>query len=672
MEMKIALIGNPNCGKTTLFNELTGSKQYVGNWPGVTVEKKEGQLKGHKGVTIVDLPGIYSLSPYTMEEVVSREFLVNERPDAIINLVDSTNIERNLYLTDQLAELEIPMVVALNMYDVLEKNGDSINKEIIEKEFGCRVVEMSALKNRGIMESAELAIALGIEDLHIHEDEEEQMHRHPSRPFEKDIEKAVLEIQKIVEERNQELVNPRWYSIKLFERDRKVAKEVNVTIEKIEEIIKAVELKYDDDAEAVITNGRYERVTAMARKAVKKGSEGMSFTEKLDRILTHRILALPIFAVIMTGVYFIAVTTLGSFLTDWVNDVFFGEWIQPAVTGFMESAGTAAWMQSLVVDGIIGGVGAVLGFVPQMALLFLMLSFLEDCGYMSRVAFMMDRVFRKFGLSGKSFIPLLVASGCGVPGIMATKTIENDLDRRMTIITTTFIPCGAKLPVIALIGSNVLGGAWWLAPAMYFMGILSVVISGLILKRTKWFKGQGSTFVMELPAYHLPSVKSIGMHTWDRVKAFIIKAGTVIFVACGIVWFLSNFGWQNGGVAMTSADESFLADIGMAIAWVFTPLGFGNWQAAVATVTGLVAKENILSTLAVLVGESHIAELFGVSAAGLAFLVFNLLCAPCFAAMAAIKREMNSGKWTAFALLYQTGFAYIAAFIVYQIGRFIM
>lgn len=671
MEIKIALIGNPNCGKTTLFNELTGSKQYVGNWPGVTVEKKEGQLKDHKGVTIVDLPGIYSLSPYTMEEVVSREFLMQERPDALINVVDSTNLERNLYLTDQLSELGIPMVVALNMFDIVEKRGDRIDKEVLEKEFGCRAVEMSALKGIGVMESAELAIELGIEDLHIHEDEEMQMHRHPYRPFAKDVEKAVLEIEKKLADVMPDIDNPRWHAIKIFERDPYVLEKHQVHMDMFEPIIRKVEEIHDDDAEAIIIDGRYNRITETAHRTIKRNSSGKSASERLDDILTNRYLAIPSFIAIITLIYFIAVTTVGSWATDWMNDTLFGEIIKPAVTENLTAMGTSPWMISLVVDGIISGVGAVLGFVPQMAILFTMLSFLEDCGYMARVAFMMDRIFKKFGLSGKSFIPLLVASGCGVPGIMATKTIENDLDRKMTIITTTFIPCGAKLPVIALIGSTILGGAWWLAPSMYFMGIVAVIVSGVILKKTKRFRGDRSTFIMELPAYHMPSAKSLFRHTWERVREFIVKAGTIIFVASAVVWFLSNFGW-NGGLAMVTGDESFLAEIGRLFSWIFIPLGFGNWQAAVGTITGLLAKENILSTLTVLVGYDGVAGLFVTKSAGLAFLVFNLLCAPCIAAMAAIRREMGSARWTAFALAYQTGFAYIVAFLVFHIGKLFM
>lgn len=670
MSIKIALAGNPNCGKTTMFNDLTGSSQYVGNWPGVTVEKKEGKLRGHKDVIITDLPGIYSLSPYTLEEVVSRDYLLKEKPDAVINLVDGTNLERNLYLTTQILELGIPVVLAVNMIDLVAKNGDKINTQKLGQMLGCEVVEASALKGKGSMQAAEKAIALA----------KAGSAAQPKHEFSKQVEQALDTIADAAPgvENNQ-----RWYAIKLFERDEKVLEQFEAegrNLQPIERITSALEEELDDDSESIITNERYEYIAKLMKSCVNKRSKGMTTSDKIDRIVTNRWLALPIFAAVMFVVYFISVSWIGTIVTDWTNDTFFGEWIQPAVGGWLEAIGAADWLNGLVVDGIIGGVGAVLGFVPQMFILFFFLSILEDCGYMARVAFIMDRIFRKFGLSGKSFIPMLISSGCGVPGIMATKTIENEKDRRMTVMTTTFIPCGAKLPVIALIGGAMFPSIFWMAPAMYFLGIVAVIISGIILKKTKMFAGDPAPFVMELPQYHFPAPKGVLIHMWERGKAFIIKAGTVIFVACGLIWFLSSFGFTSEGFGMVEETESMLAAIGRFIAPIFAPLGFGNWQAAVATVSGLVAKENVVGTFGVLLGlggdvtESdpgllaQISAMFPYGAAALSFLVFNLLCAPCFAAIGAIRREMASAKWTWFAIGYQTVLAYAAALMINQIG----
>lgn len=669
MSIKIALAGNPNCGKTTMFNDLTGSSQYVGNWPGVTVEKKEGKLRGHKDVVITDLPGIYSLSPYTLEEVVSRNYLINENPDAVINLVDGTNLERNLYLTTQIVELGIPVVIALNMMDIVNKSGDKINVQKLSAALGCEVVETSALKGTGSMEAAEKAIMLA----------KAKKAGVPQHKFCPGVEKALDAIEKmdlgIKDNRRM-----RWYAVKLFERDEKVLAELKLdqgTKEKIEAVISSVEKELGDDSESIITNERYLYITKLIGSCLQKKKKTMTASDRIDSIVTNRFLALPIFAVVMFIVYYISVTTVGAIVTDWTNDTLFGEWIQPAVGDWLTNVGAAEWLIGLIVDGIIGGVGAVLGFVPQMFILFFFLSELEDCGYMARVAFIMDRIFRKFGLSGKSFIPMLISSGCGVPGVMATKTIENEKDRRMTIMTTTFIPCGAKLPVIALIAGAIMGGAWWIAPSMYFMGIVAVIVSGIMLKKTRMFAGDPAPFVMELPQYHMPSWKSVLIHMWERCRAFIVKAGTIIFVACGVIWFLSSFGFSDGSFGMVEQEASLLAVIGNFIAPVFAPLGFANWKAAVATVSGLVAKENVVGTFGVLNGLADASEsdpgmwaatmqMFTGTAAAVAFLVFNLLCAPCFAAIGAIKREMASTKWTFFAIGYQTVFAYGVAAMVFQ------
>lgn len=674
MSIKIALAGNPNCGKTTMFNDLTGSNQYVGNWPGVTVEKKEGKLKGHKDVIITDLPGIYSLSPYTLEEVVTRNYLMNERPDAVINLVDATNLERNLYLTTQVLELGIPVVIALNMMDLVKKNGDKINVSKLSAELGCEIVETSALKGTGSMQAATKAIALaGAKQAAI------SKHR-----FGDAVESALESIQTLVQTRVGE-VKARWYAIKLFERDEKVLEEFKLdagTAKQIEQYIAAVEKELADDSESIITNERYEYIGKLMKDCIHKKQSGLTTSDKIDRIVTNRFLALPIFAAVMFVVYFVSVSWLGTIVTDWTNDTLFAETIQPAVSGWLESVNAAEWLIGLIVDGCIGGVGAVLGFVPQMLILFFFLSILEDCGYMARVAFIMDRIFRKFGLSGKSFIPMLIASGCGVPGVMASKTIENEKDRRMTIMTTTFIPCGAKLPVIALIGGAMFPGITWMAPAMYFIGIAVVIVSGIILKKTRMFAGDPAPFVMELPQYHVPAAKGVLIHMWERGQAFIVKAGTVIFVACGLIWFLSSFGFADGGFGMVEENDSLLAVIGNFVAPVFSPLGFGNWRAAVATISGLVAKENVVGTFGVLfglgeVGEddpgllAQVATLFPYGVAAFSFLLFNLLCAPCFAAIGAIKREMANAKWTWFAIGYQTVLAYAVALMVNQIGGLI-
>ena len=675
MSIKIALAGNPNCGKTTMFNDLTGSSQYVGNWPGVTVEKKEGKLRGHKDVVITDLPGIYSLSPYTLEEVVSRNYLMQEHPDAIINLVDGTNLERNLYLTTQIVELGIPVVIALNMIDLVKKNGDVIDIKKLGKALGCEVIETSALKGTGSMEAANKAMELA----------KAKAVTKPQHEFSKTVEDALQRISDICTGAVP-ADNMRWYSVKLFERDEKIIEQLGLPksiLSSIEAVVKETEEKLDDDSESIITNERYSYIAKLMKDCVKKKKRTMTTSDKIDQIVTNRWLALPIFAVVMFIVYFVSVSWLGTIVTDWTNDVFFAEWIQPAVQSGLEGIGAAGWLVGLIVDGIIGGVGAVLGFVPQMLILFFFLSILEDCGYMARVAFIMDRIFRKFGLSGKSFIPMLISSGCGVPGVMATKTIENEKDRRMTIMTTTFIPCGAKLPVIALIGGAMFPNIPWMAPAMYFMGILVVIISGIILKKTKMFAGDPAPFVMELPQYHLPAAKGVLIHMWERAKAFMIKAGTVIFVACGLIWFLSSFGFTSEGFGMVEESESLLAVIGNFIAPIFVPLGFGNWQAAVATVSGLVAKENVVGTMGVLLGLgadvaeddpgllAQIAAMFPYGAAALSFLVFNLLCAPCFAAIGAIRREMASAKWTMFAIGYQTVLAYCVALMINQLGGLI-
>ena len=681
MNLKIALAGNPNSGKTTLFNALTGSNQYVGNWPGVTVEKKEGKLKKHDDIIVTDLPGIYSLSPYTLEEVVARNYLINESPDVILNIVDGTNQERNLYLTTQLTELGIPVVVAINMMDLVRKNGDEIDFDRLSKELGCKVVELSALKNDGTDAAAEAAI------LAAHGN-----HKVPRHIFSGEVEHVLAHIEEAAVH-NMAAERQRWYAIKLFERDVKAREQLNLpqsVIDHIETDILEVEHMMDDDAEAIITNERYNYITDIVSRCYVRKRTGLTVTEKIDRIVTNRFLALPIFVLIMWGVYTISIGTIGDWTVSFMNDYLFGEVIPPIVTAFLESLSVAPWLVSLIVDGIIGGVGAVLGFVPQMAILFLLLSILEDCGYMSRVAFIMDRLFRKFGLSGKSFIPLLVASGCGVPGVMASRTIESERDRRMTIITTCFIPCGAKMPIVGLISGALFGGSSLVATAAYFMGIAAVVVSGLMLKKTKMFVGDPSPFVMELPAYHAPLPKNILRTTWDRSWGFIKRAGTVILMASVIIWILNSMSLVNGLHYIGDGEEaSILNALGSVICVIFMPLGFGNWQAAVATVLGLVAKEEVVGVfgsltsmadaeLAMELAESSSAqltiigqEIFGGSQlSAFSFLIFNLLCAPCFAAMGAIKREMNSPKWTAFAISYMCLFAYAVCLIIYQLGSF--
>ena len=683
MSVKIALAGNPNSGKTTLFNALTGSNQFVGNWPGVTVEKKEGKLKGHKDVVIMDLPGIYSLSPYTLEEVVARNYLIGERPDAIINIVDGTNIERNLYLTTQIMELGIPVIMAVNMADLLEKNGDKIHLNKLSEKLGCEVVSISALKGTGIKEAAEKAVKLANARKVIE----------PAHEFSAKAE----EIISAVENRLTGIVpaeQERFFAIKLLEKDNKIASQMKIAPDVSAEI-KEMEDAFDDDTESVITNERYVYISSIIGDCVTKNrAKEMSTSDKIDRIVTNRWLALPIFAVIMWIVYYVSVTTVGAILTDWTNDTLFGEWIIPAAQSFFEGIGCADWLTGLIVDGIISGVGAVLGFVPQMLVLFFFLAILESCGYMARVAFIMDRIFRKFGLSGKSFIPILIGTGCGVPGVMASRTIENDRDRKMTIMTTTFIPCGAKLPIIALIAGAIFNGASWVAPSAYFVGIAAIICSGIILKKTKMFAGDPAPFVMELPAYHMPTAGNVLRSMWERGWSFIKKAGTIITLSTIVVWFLLNFGWANGhfgmlnfdgleGAAMEAAQaECILAKIGNLIAWIFTPLGWGNWKMAVAAITGLVAKENVVGTFGQLFGFAEVAEdgteIWGqlagsmTVAAGYSFLVFNLLCAPCFAAMGAIKREMNNAKWFWFAIGYQCGLAYIVSLCIYQIGTLAM
>lgn len=680
MSVKIALAGNPNCGKTTLFNALTGSNQFVGNWPGVTVEKKEGKLKGQKEVTITDLPGIYSLSPYTLEEVVARNYLLNDRPDAILNIVDGTNLERNLYLTTQLAELGIPMVIAVNMMDVVQKNGDTINmKQLIEK-VGCPVLEISALKGNGVKEAAQAAVqAASLGTLC------------KAHSFAVEVEEAISEISARLPHEVEDK-QKRFYAIKLFERDEKVLQK-ETTFPDVEDVISRVEKEMDDDSESIITNERYLLIGEIIKGCYKKRNKGkLSSSDRIDQIVTNRWLALPIFAAIMFLVYYVSVSTIGAYVTDWMNDgVFgagwelFGIWVPgiPTIVGdFLIQINCADWMQGLILDGIVGGVGAVLGFVPQMLVLFLFLAFLEACGYMARIAFIMDRIFRRFGLSGKSFIPMLIGTGCGVPGIMASRTIESDRDRKMTIITTTFIPCGAKLPVIALIAGALFGGASWVAPSAYFVGIAAIIISGVILKKTKLFAGDAVPFVMELPAYHMPTVSNVLRSMWERGWSFIKKAGTIILLSAVLIWFLSNFGIVDGSFGMVEdLSDGFLAMIGSTIAWIFKPLGWGNWQAAVAAIMGLVAKENVVGTFGVLYGFSEVAEngveIWGTLASSFtqisaySFLVFNLLCAPCFAAIGAIKREMNNIKWTWFAIGYQTIFAYAVSFCIYQFGAVI-
>ena len=760
MDIRIALAGNPNSGKTTLFNALTGSNQFVGNWPGVTVEKKEGRLKKHDHVIIMDLPGIYSLSPYTLEEVVARNYLIQDRPDAILNIIDGTNLERNLYLTTQLTELGIPVDVAVNMIDVVNKNGDKIYIDELSRQLGCKVVEISALKGTGIMEAAEEAIRAS-----------QSAKTVPQHRFSGAVEHAIAHIEEAAVH-SMPAEQQRWYAIKIFERDEKVLEQLQLdpaVLSHIEEDIKAAEREMDDDAESIITNERYLYIASIIKGCCKRKNAGkLSTSDKIDRVVTNRWLALPIFAAVMFVVYFVSVTTVGGWATDWANDGVFGDgwhlfgigssayeeaseeyavpgakveafeaaaeekgldpvqangltataklyddngnveeeipvdyngyleaskieepdpaaygvWI-PGIPGLVEkglqAVHCAQWLQQLILNGVIAGVGAVLGFVPQMLVLFLFLAFLESCGYMARIAFVMDRIFRKFGLSGKSFIPMLIATGCGVPGIMASRTIENDRDRKMTIMTTTFIPCSAKLPIIALIAGALFGGAWWVAPSAYFIGVFAIIVSGIMLKKTKMFSGDPAPFVMELPAYHWPTVGNVLRSMWERGWSFIKKAGTVILLATIFVWFTSSFGWENGSFGMVDMESSILAVIGNAIAWIFTPLGWGTWQAAVASITGLIAKENVVGTFGVLFGGfEEVAEngwqvwqnvrAAFTPLAAYSFLIFNLLCAPCFAAIGAIRREMNSAKWTWFAIGYQCVFAYAFALVVYQLG----
>ena len=671
MVIKIALAGNPNCGKTTLFNALTGANQFVGNWPGVTVEKKEGKLKGHKDVVIMDLPGIYSLSPYTLEEVVARNYLIGEKPDAIINIIDGTNIERNLYLSTQIIELGIPVVIAVNMMDLVAKNGDNINIKALGDALGCEVVEISALKGTGVKKAAEKAVAAAQQKKAV-----DRVHA-----FAQDVEDTIATVEDKLGSSVPE-AQKRFFAIKLLEKDSKISEQLTTTPDVSAEV-KALEDKFDDDTESIITNERYTYITSIIGKCVKKaaGSEKLTVSDKIDRIVTNRILALPIFALVMFIVYYVSITTVGGFLTDWTNDTLFGEWIIPGAQSFFEGIGCADWLTGLIVDGIISGVGAVLGFVPQMLVLFIFLAFLEGCGYMARVAFIMDRIFRKFGLSGKSFIPMLIGTGCGVPGIMASRTIENERDRRMTIMTTTFIPCGAKLPIIALIAGAFFGNAGWVSWSAYFVGIAAIICSGIILKKTKMFSGDPAPFVMELPAYHLPTVGSVLRSMWERGWSFIKKAGTIILLSTIVVWFTTYFGVVDGTFRMLSEEEidySILAAIGKCISWIFIPLGWGDWKSAVAAVTGLVAKENVVGTFGILfhfgeVGETG-EEIWGNLAANMtgiaaySYLVFNLLCAPCFAAMGAIKREMNNAKWFWFAIGYQCGLAYLVSLCIFQIG----
>lgn len=673
MSVKIALVGNPNCGKTTLFNALTGSNQFVGNWPGVTVEKKEGKLKGHKDVVIMDLPGIYSLSPYTLEEVVARNYLIGERPDAILNIVDGTNIERNLYLSTQLMELGIPVIMAVNMMDIVAKNGDKIKIKKLSEKLGCEVVEISALKGTGIKEAAEKAVKLA----------ESKTAKVPVHSFAPEVESVLASIEdKIGADIPEE--QKRFFAIKLLEKDDKISAQMKQVPDVTAEI-NTIEKEMDDDTESIITNERYTYISSIIKECyTKQNKEKLTISDKIDKIVTNRFLALPIFAAVMFLVYYVSVTTVGAFVTDWTNDTLFGEWIIPGAQSFFENIGCADWLTGLIVDGIISGVGAVLGFVPQMLVLFIFLAFLEACGYMARVAFIMDRIFRKFGLSGKSFIPMLIGSGCGVPGVMASRTIENDRDRKMTIMTTTFIPCGAKLPIIALIAGALFDGAWWVSPSAYFVGIAAVICSGVILKKTKMFAGDPAPFVMELPAYHLPTVGNVLRSMWERGWSFIKKAGTIILLSTIVLWFLQGFGWVDGSFGMLEAeqlDNSILASIGGVIAPIFAPLGWGDWKMAVAAVTGLIAKENVVGTFGILFGFGEVAEdgaeIWGQLAgsmtaiAAYSFLVFNLLCAPCFAAMGAIKREMNNVKWFWFAIGYQCVLAYIVSLCVYQVGTWI-
>ncbi|MBC3898725.1 ferrous iron transport protein B [Acetobacterium malicum] len=670
MNLKIALVGNPNCGKTTMFNALTGSSQYVGNWPGVTVEKKSGKLKNHNDVEIIDLPGIYSLSPYTLEEVISRNYLLNEKPDVIINIVDSSNIERNLYLTTQLLEMGIPMILALNMTDIVRKRGDIINIKDLSERLDCDVIETAAVKSEGCTEVAEKAIALA-------------KTRHKSKPlriFSAEVTEALKQIEAIIKA-DKPMEHSDFYAIKLFERDEKAIEQLNLSesaMQKITAITETCEETMDDDSESIVTYERYQSIGRIVADTIKKkASTGMTTSDKIDRVVTNRFLALPIFAGVMFLMYFVSVSTVGAWVTGWANDVLFAQIITPGAENLLLSLGTAEWLNSLILNGIIGGVGAILGFVPQMFVLFFFLAILEDCGYMARVAFIMDRVFRKFGLSGKSFIPLLIGTGCSVPGIMASRTIENERDRKMTIMTTSFIPCSAKLPIIALIAGALFPGSVWVAPSAYFIGVTSIIISGIILKKTRGFSGDPAPFIMELPTYHVPGAKGVLIHMWERGKSFIKKAGTIIFVASITIWFLSSFNWT---LTMVDTSNSILASIGKIIAPVFAPLGFGNWESTVAAITGLIAKETIVSTFGVLFGFAAVAadgsEIWPLlqqsftQLSAFSFLVFNLLCAPCFAAIGAIHQEMGNGKWTLIAVGYQTAFAYTIALIIYQLGLF--
>ena len=685
MSIKIALAGNPNCGKTTLFNDLTGSNQYVGNWPGVTVEKKEGRLKGQKDVVIQDLPGIYSLSPYTLEEVVARGYLVNEKPDAILNIIDGTNIERNLYLTTQLIELGIPVVMAVNMIDLVRKNGDKIDLKKLSAELGCQAVEISALKGEGSMKAAEMAVAAA------------KSGKAGELPhvFTGSVEHAIAHIEESIQGKVDDRFL-RWYAVKLFERDDKVQQELKLDkalVDHIDQHIADCEKEMDDDAESIITNQRYAYINTVVEKAVRKKAriEHLTVSDKIDQVVTNRIFALPIFALIMFLMYALSMGTsiadggisIGSFATDWTNDVLFGEIVPNALGGLLESVGVADWLYGLIMDGIVAGVGAVLGFVPQMLVLFFLLSILEDIGYMARVAFIMDRIFRKFGLSGKSFIPILVGTGCGVPGVMASRTIENERDRRMTIMTTCFIPCSAKMPIIGLFAGALFGGSSLVAVSAYFIGFAAIIISGIILKKTKLFAGDPAPFVMELPAYHVPAWGNVLRATWERGWSFIKRAGTVILASTIVLWFLQGFGFEDGVFGMVEdQDNSILAAVASALAWIFAPQGFGNWRATVASISGLIAKENVVGTLGVLYhfgGElsENGDEIWGEVAndytaiSAYSFMIFNLLCAPCFAAMGAIKREMNNGKWTAIAIGYMCLVAYCASLVVYQIGGLI-
>ncbi len=681
MNIKVALAGNPNSGKTTLFNALTGSNQFVGNWPGVTVEKKEGKVKRNPDITVVDLPGIYSLSPYTLEEVVARKYLVEEKPDAILNLVDGTNLERNLYLTTQLTELGIPVVIAINMMDVVRKSGDKIDIEKLSIHMGCPIVEISALKETGLDEAVEQVKRVAAKGRKI-----------PQHNFSGEVEHALAHIEEaVVHELPDE--EQRWYAVKLFERDGRVIEKLSLNsdiISHIEKDIIHVEEEYDDDSESIIINERYNYIArCLADCYKKKNKNGLTLSDKIDRVLTNRFLALPIFAVVIFFIYYISVSTVGTWMTDFMNDGVFGEGftlfgkdflgIPVIIEQLLVRLNCAPWLQSLILDGIVGGVGSVLGFVPQIFVLFFFLAFLEGCGYMSRIAFVLDKLFRKFGLSGKSFIPMLVGTGCSVPGIMASRTIESDRDRKMAVITTSFIPCSAKIPVIGLIAGALFGKAAWVAPSAYFIGITAVMVSGLMLKKTAAFSGAEAPFVMELPPYHLPPMRNVLRSMWERGWSFVKKAGTVILLSMVILWFLQSFGFENGRLVMTEdINKSVLSFIGNLFAWMFRPLGFGNWQSVVATLTGLIAKENVVSTFGVLLGNSEVSEagneiwqaMRGIftPVSGYSFLVFNLLCAPCVAAMGAIRREMNSLKWSAFAIIYQCVFAYAVSLMVYQFG----